>query len=204
MAVVDGRVEIAGPGLRGDLARLKDPAEERHAVEVEAELSRDVRRCPEQRHQPQHDPRQVACTRRPHRLRPPAPRRPDGEQDRERDPGDRPDVRPLRVQVARRLDEAHGGAEGEGDDRENARAPVIEPVGHDRQHRERGECGREADEDERAARSADEAGVVHFPELLRRDPPVRLEDCDGREPVERPHDPDLRQARPLRPCVDRR
>ena len=124
------------------------------------------------------------------------------KQDHERDRDDRPDVGPLRVQVARRL-EAHACAEDEADRREEVgtggpragRPRSAAP----RQRRERVE----GDELERAACAADEAGVVHLPELLRRDPRVRLEYRDRREPEEHGRTR-FRQATALRPGADSR
>ena len=194
-AVVDGAL-LAGARLGRDRAGLEDPAEHRDAVQEEPELRRDVRRGEEQRDGAHDQPGTVACQARPHPLRPSAASSPGCQRDGEHDPDDGEGVRPLRIEVALGLDAGVGDrrAEGERDERDEVGATILEPIGDDRQHRDRREGGRKADEDECATGSADEARVRDLPQVLRRDAPVGLENRDGSQSEQEPDHPELRSG----------
>jgi len=89
-------------------------------------------------------------------------------------------------------------AEDERDEGDEVGATTLEPIADDPEHRDSGKGGREADEDECATRSADEARVRDLPKLLRRDPPVGLENRDGSQSEQEPDNPDFGQARMVR------
>src|SRR3954447_11881618 len=101
-------MQAAGSGLGSDLARLEDPAEQGHAVEEEAELARDVWRGEENCDAADDQPCAIAGLARSHPLTWCSATRPGTQRDGQPDADDRVRVRPLWVEMARRLDAGIG------------------------------------------------------------------------------------------------
>jgi hypothetical protein len=202
VSVVHRGMRIAGARLRPDCARDEKGTQHRHAVEEETELGGDVGRREEERKPADDQACTVAGPGRVGRLGPPSPGGPNAEREGDRNSGDSERVRPLRIEMALRLNARirDGRAEDERHGSEDGSAAVSEPVGDDRQRRDGGKRGREAEKDEGASGTADEAGVGRLPENGRRQSPVSDEDEDRDGSEQEPNGPDFVQAR-CRPAL---
>ena len=193
VTVVHGRMRVAGAGFSPNRAGQEDRAQDRDAVEEEAELGGNVWRCEEEREAADDEARDVTLAARPREVPPSGPARPEGEAEGQCHAENGGQVRPLRVEVALGLDSGQrdGRAEDEGDQTREVGAPVREPVEDDRQDSDRRQGSGEAEEDVGAAGSADEAGVVNLPEHGRRQPPIGHEGGHGGEEEQKPNYVDL-------------
>src|SRR6266480_4665226 len=192
-------MRIAGARLRPDCASDEKGTQHRHAVEEETELGGDVGRREKER-KPAHD--QACAVAGPGRvgwLGSSSPNGPDAERESDRNPDDSERVRPLRIEMALRLNARirDGRAEDERRGGEDGSAAVREAVDDDRQRRDGGKRGREAEKDEGASGTADEAGIGRLPENGRRQSPVSDEDEDRDGSEQEPNGPDFVQARCL-------
>src|SRR5207248_10647209 len=118
-------MRVAGAGFSPNRAGQEDRAQDRDAVEEEAELGGNVWRCEEEREAADDEARDVTLAARPREVPPSGPARPKGEAEGQCHAENGGQVRPLRVEVALRLDSGQrdGRAGDEGDQTRAGGAP---------------------------------------------------------------------------------
>ena len=175
LAVVDGVMQPGHSGLVREPARLEEPAQERHAVEEEAELSRDERRAEEDEHRGERDPQPVA-TRLPLRRGPDCEHQHDGESEPQR----RHRVQRLGVEVRLVDAEVDDGAERDRSDAGDPQ-PAVQPRPGEPHERDPDQREREVERNELPPESRGDSAVVDVVQLARRKTRVRRDDGDAVE-----------------------
>jgi hypothetical protein len=181
-AVMDRWVRVV-TAIGDDLARLEDPADHWHAVEIEAQLRRDPRGAEQHQHGCERHTDAIAAS--PKRRRQSASE--ERERERDRDAKCRRGVDPLRVEVRLRDDAGHehDGAQQRRDERNGTERPRQRRP-NDTEHRERDHRVREVQLDDDPAQPAAETVVADVVELIRGQTRIRHEDGEGDRRDEHP------------------
>ena len=170
LAVVDG-VTLGITGLARESLRLEEPAEERDAVEEEAELRRDERGREEDGHRRERDPHPVA----PHRPSRERNAHRKHERDRQREPERGHGVQWLRVQFRLVDGEVDDGTER---DRRDSQEPqdALQPRPGEPDEGDPDQRERKVERDELPSEARSDPAVVDVVELVRRKPRIRRDD----------------------------
>ena len=189
------------PRLRPRLAAHEEGAEAGHVVQVEADLARRARAASRgagrRRGRPGRRPSAPPNGREA--PMPPRARAIAGQDERDQDAQRRKGIDGLRVEVG--LLDHPGPDDHRAEDRPergDEREPAAEPLGDDREQRDRDERGRVVEEDERPARPGHEAVVTDVVELGDRQAGVGDPHRQGDDAEEDPDRQDLGEARAAR------